>query len=170
MSSFAHALIIGRFQPFHKGHLYLLQEALKQSEKISIAIGSANVHDAANPLTFDTRKKMLEKVIAHEGWQDRVAKIFPSNDYPSDEEWLQKVLEDAGEFDVAFGNNEWTNGLLAEAGYKILEVQMLQRQDYQGSVIRELNGIGGEWQKSIPAYLRKDVEAAMAQATTSAAR
>jgi len=35
------ALIIGRFQPFHLGHLLLIKEAAKEADIIVIGIGSS---------------------------------------------------------------------------------------------------------------------------------
>ena len=39
------ALFIGRFQPFHLGHLLLLQRLSTQYEEIIIGIGSSQYHD-----------------------------------------------------------------------------------------------------------------------------
>ena len=48
------ALIVGRFQPFHKGHLFLIKKALEKANKIIIGIGSANIIDENNPIDFET--------------------------------------------------------------------------------------------------------------------
>jgi nicotinamide-nucleotide adenylyltransferase len=38
-------LILGRFQPLHKGHLKVIEDAYKEDKDIVIAIGSAQVTD-----------------------------------------------------------------------------------------------------------------------------
>ena len=53
------ALIVGRFQPFHKGHLFLIKKALTLADKVVIGIGSANIIDVNNPIDFETRKKII---------------------------------------------------------------------------------------------------------------
>lgn len=147
------ALIVGRFQPFHNGHLYLLKKTLEAADKMILAVGSSNVLNEDNPLSFEIRVKMLEKVIKEEGLSEKVLKIVPSPDDPSDDIWLKLLLKNAGKFDIAVGNNDWTNGILKDAGYKVLEIKYLNRDIYQGVVIRQLFKTGGNWQTLVPEYL-----------------
>ena len=45
-------LYIGRFQPFHNGHMYMVREALKNCDHLIIAIGSAQeARTEKNPFT-----------------------------------------------------------------------------------------------------------------------
>ena len=60
------ALLIGRFQPFHKGHLFLIKKALEKADKIIIGIGSSNMSDENNPIDFETRKKIIKAVFYKE--------------------------------------------------------------------------------------------------------
>lgn len=146
-------LVIGRFQPFHKGHLYLIKKALELTDNIVIAVGSSNVSDENNPLTYQTRVKMLEKVIEKEDLKNKVLKIIPSPDDPSDDVWLDILLKNAGKFEIALGNNDWTNGILEKAGYKVLEIPYLKRSSYQGTVIRKLIKSNNKWENLVPVYL-----------------
>ncbi len=146
-------LVVGRFQPFHLGHLYLIREALKQADKIIIAVGSSNVQNEENPMSYETRVAMLEKVIEQEKIGDRVIKIVPSPDDTSDDVWLEELLKNVGKFDFEAGNNDWTNGILEKKGYKVLQTPYLKRDIYQGKVIRELFKTGGKWEERVPAYL-----------------
>lgn len=152
------ALIVGRFQPFHNGHLYLLRTALQIADQIVIAVGSSNSTDQDNnPLSFSARRALLEKVVAHEGWQTKVKKIVASPDFPSDEVWLRTLLENVGEFEVAVGNNDWTNGVLSQAGYDIVEIPLLKREEFQGTYIRQRIRANESWQERVPEYLISDI-------------
>ena len=52
--------LIGRFQPFHLGHLEAIKFALSKVEHLHIGIGSSNKsHEERNPFTADERKKMI---------------------------------------------------------------------------------------------------------------
>ncbi len=146
-------LILGRFQPFHKGHLYLMKEALKSVDKIVIAIGSSNKRDADNPLSYPVRLKMLKKVIAEEDLSEKVLNIVPLPDNPSNDAWLRRLLKNTGGFDIVFGNNAWPNDILKAAGHKVVPVLYLNRKIYQGSYIRRLLKKGGNWQKRVSTYL-----------------
>ena len=151
-------LVVGRFQPFHLGHLHLLREALKHANKLIIAVGSSNVTDNNNPISYIDRVKMLEKVIEEEGLDGKIEKIVPSPDDPNDEIWLQKLLENAGKFDLVVGNNDWTNDILEKSGFRVIKVPYFKRELYQGYLVRKLFREGGNWQVRVPKYLLKFVE------------
>ena len=58
-------LFIGRFQPFHFGHIDALHQARKYGiTEFFIGIGSSNKeHTAENPFTYDERKTMITKLL-----------------------------------------------------------------------------------------------------------
>ncbi len=56
------ALFIGRFQPFHKGHLAAVKKILEKNERVIIAIGSAEKNLLPhNPLTASERFQIIEE-------------------------------------------------------------------------------------------------------------
>jgi nicotinamide-nucleotide adenylyltransferase len=58
------ALFIGRFQPFHKGHLSVIQEALKENDHLYIGIGSTQYnYEPLNPLTIAERILLIEAAL-----------------------------------------------------------------------------------------------------------
>lgn len=148
------ALVVGRFQPFHKGHIYLINKALEVADKVIIAIGSSNKSGGDNPLSYKTRAKMLKKVISEEGLEDKVLKIVPSPDHPSDDVWFNLLFKKTGPFDVKIGrHNDTTNIAIEKAGYKILKIPYFKRNLYQGVFIRRLFKKGGNWKTRVPSYL-----------------
>ncbi|MFH1996723.1 MAG: adenylyl-sulfate kinase [Candidatus Omnitrophota bacterium] len=56
-----YAMFIGRWQPFHNGHKYLIDQAIAQGKHICVAIRNTEISDK-NPYTVDQRKEMLWKV------------------------------------------------------------------------------------------------------------
>jgi len=53
-------VFIGRFQPFHKGHLSVIEEAYKRAHNVIVLVGSANSpRTQRNPFTFDERREMI---------------------------------------------------------------------------------------------------------------
>jgi len=158
MKSKKRALIVGRFQPFHLGHLYLIREALKLADTIIIAIGSSNVTDINNPIDYSARKKMLLQVLKKEGLQDKVAKIIPSPDFPDDKKWVEELIKHTGDFEIVVGNNNWTNNCLKKLGYKVKEIPYLNRNLYQGKNVREKHKKGEKWEVAVPNYLVKNIQ------------
>lgn len=51
---------IGRFQPFHNGHVHILEQAIESSDKVLVLVGSAfKARDIKNPFTFSERFDMI---------------------------------------------------------------------------------------------------------------
>ena len=84
---------IGRFQPFHNGHLKTLQVALEQADEVLILLGSSNrANNIRNPWNAQQRESMIRAVLADEGIPQKRVKIIPIHDYPySDEIWLTEI-------------------------------------------------------------------------------
>lgn len=155
MSQYKIGLIVGRFQPFHKGHLFMLKEALKLADKLVIALGSSNVSNEANPLSFEKREQMFREILSNEGLEEKVINIVPSPDFESDDEWLEALMKNVGPFDVAISNNDWTIDVLSGAGYPVERVPFFEREKYQATFVRELIKAGEKWEDRVPAYLTK---------------
>lgn len=159
MQSYKVGLLIGRFQPFHKGHLYLLKKSLDQIDQLIIGIGTPDRIDKDNPYSFEQRKKMLEKVIEQEKWKDKIITIIPIKDYLEDDQlWLRKTLktvEKFARFDFFVGNDPWTDGIFEKNGYKVLRFGFYKRYLLEGVKIRKLIREEKKWQDRIPDYLVK---------------
>lgn len=55
-------LIHGRFQPFHKGHKFLVDRMLKECDVGVILIGSVGKKDKKNPFSLEERKEVIRKI------------------------------------------------------------------------------------------------------------
>jgi cytidyltransferase-like protein len=58
------ALFIGRYQPFHLGHLRLIEEGLKRVGQVCIAVRDTHGSDEKNPLTFFSVKQRIEAALS----------------------------------------------------------------------------------------------------------
>lgn len=56
-----YALFIGRWQPFHNGHKYLIDEALRKGESVCIAIRDTEISQQ-NPYTVEQRAEMIRRI------------------------------------------------------------------------------------------------------------
>jgi len=102
-------LFLGRFQPFHKGHLDAIQQILKEVDCIKILIGSSNQkRTKENPLSYTERKRYMQKILKGKWYS-----ILPLPDTDSDQEWLTKLKKTAGYFDIVYlTDNPWTEKIL----------------------------------------------------------
>lgn len=96
-------LFIGRFQPFHLGHLSAVKQALKQVDFLVIGIGSSQYsHKSDNPFTAEERKTMIKKALEENGIKPDQYEIINLPDIHSDPEWPGHVMMLTPEFEVVF--------------------------------------------------------------------
>ncbi len=146
------ALFIGRFQPFHKGHLYSLEKCLEIADKVTIAVGSSQESGTeSNPWGYKVRKQMVCSVVMGLGVQNRIAKIVSCPDNPSDKKWVSEIKKRAGKFDVVVSNNVWTLNAMKDEGYEVVESGLFNREELEGIKIREMMRKGDEnWKLRVP--------------------
>lgn len=84
------AVYIGRFQPFHLGHLALLRQALALAPKVVIVVGSAHqARTPKNPFTWQERAEMISQALLP-AERERVC-FVPVRDYYKEGRWVQAV-------------------------------------------------------------------------------
>ncbi|CAL9985468.1 cytidyltransferase [Vibrio phage D479] len=90
------AVYIGRFRPFHLGHMSVILDSYKDLDlsELVILVGSSNKHcSAKNPFTFQQVKRMIELSFAHTKMNINVRSL---DDYQSDAKWQTAVRYKAG--------------------------------------------------------------------------
>lgn len=59
-------VFIARFQPLHKAHVYVIEKALKECDKVVIMLGSSNKENMPrNPFNFRLRKELLSESLSN---------------------------------------------------------------------------------------------------------
>ena len=87
---FAVTVVIGRFQPFHKGHLNLIRKALSRGEKAVVLLGSASEERTAkNTWSVEERVTMIQACFS----PAELARLsfIPIQDCPTDDAWVAQV-------------------------------------------------------------------------------
>ena len=147
-------LLIGRFQPFHKGHLSAINFGLSKVENLWIGIGSSNKsHEKKNPFTADERKEIILSSLDEETLK-RI-KIFYVPDIGDHEKWTYHVDSIVPKYDVVFSNDNFTISLYKKRGFNVIEVPLLQRDMISGTRIRELLVRGQDWSSLVPEGTKK---------------
>lgn len=81
---YTHAIVIGRFQPFHSAHFDLIQYSLTLAEKVIVILGSArSASDVKNPFTPAMREEMIRACFPAENKRliFRAVRDYPYNDH-----------------------------------------------------------------------------------------
>ncbi|MDO8269481.1 MAG: adenylyltransferase/cytidyltransferase family protein [Candidatus Levybacteria bacterium] len=147
-------LVIGRFQPFHKGHEFLFERALELCDSIVVGIGSANKNSQKNPWKASSRRKMLQEFIKAKGYEDRIIRIVNLYDNSDDDVWFRNLYKKIGHFDVTIGNNDWNNGIIERHGIPAVKVGFENREEWEGIQIRQLMKEKKPWEDRVPTYIR----------------
>ncbi len=86
------AVYVGRFQPFHNGHLALLQRALSLAPLVVVVIGSAHqARTPKNPFTAAERAEMIHAALSP---ADRArVRMLPVRDHYDLPRWVGAVRE-----------------------------------------------------------------------------
>lgn len=59
-------VFIARFQPLHKAHMFVIEKALKECDKLVIMLGSSNKQDMPrNPFNFRLRKELVSESLSN---------------------------------------------------------------------------------------------------------
>lgn len=98
------AVYIGRFQPFHNGHLALLKQALSAGEHVVVVIGSANqARTPKNPFTWSERCEMIKLALTNVE-RARIS-YLPVRNYYDDARWVQAVRKGVQQIGIERGLN-----------------------------------------------------------------
>ena len=145
--------LIGRFQPFHLGHLEAIKFALSNVEHLHVGIGSSNKsHEERNPFTADERKEMILSSI-----DDTIAKRISLHFIPDVDDhskWTHLVDEIIPEYDVVFSNDDFTHELYGKRGKSIISVDLKSRSNLSGTNIRNLILTDQNWKEFVPSGTR----------------
>jgi nicotinamide-nucleotide adenylyltransferase len=147
-------LLIGRFQPFHLGHLDAVKFALSSVDELLIGIGSSNrFNEKRNPFTADERKRMIESSL--DGKTLGKIKIYYIPDVNDHERWTHQIDGIVPKYDVVFSNDEFTHTLFGKRGIKVISVPLKQREILSGTDIRVRIRDGEDWSGLVPEGTKK---------------
>src|SRR3989344_2789196 len=154
-SSFNTALIVGRFQPFHNGHLFLINRAFDEADKVKIVIGSANKNDKENPFRAQERKEMITDALNEAKIKNY--ELFILDDIPEDGKWVKHVRDKVGEYDIVFA---WENGLVAQLFDKEKDFVVVgdKYQNIDATDIRTMIAKDEDYAKLVPKSVAKYLE------------
>ena len=144
-------LFVGRFQPFHLGHLNAIKDVLKEIEELVIVIGSAQYsHRLNDPFTAGERLIMVRNALEEAKIDYSRVWVVPVPDVHLHMMWVSALEGYTPSFDVVYSNEPLTRRLFIEAGYKVKTIRFHERKLYSSTKIRERMLEGKSWEKLVP--------------------
>ena len=145
------ALFVGRFQPFHYGHLHAIQTIIKECDELVLVVGSAQMsHEPDNPFTAGERLEMIRAALDAAGVPPDRYLIIPIPDAPAHRVWVSAVESQTPRFDTVYSNQSLTRRLLIEAGYDVRRIEMYERGKYEATEIRRRILEAQDWSDLVP--------------------
>lgn len=150
---------MGRFQPFHLGHLEAVKYILGKVDELVIVVGSAHSsHTLENPFTAGERIAMVRLALREAKIDANRYTVLPLPDAEFHKVWVAHLLSQTPSFDVVFTNEPLTGRLLKEAGMRVEKIPMFNRTSYSATGVRKRILGGGNWQELLPKSVASYVE------------
>lgn len=141
---------IGRFQPFHLGHLEAVKHILAREDEVIIGIGSAQYsHTLENPFTAGERIEIIQRSLKPSGIDLSRCYLIPVPDIGEHRLWISRVISFCPAFQTVYSNNSLVRILFEEAGYRVEPVPLFNRDRLMGTEIRRLIAHGGDWRSRL---------------------
>ena len=135
-------VVLGRFQPFHIGHEYMLESASKWRNEnnpnapLIIAIGSSNrPQNLRNPWTYEERSQMIETWTKSAQIQNfQICSIPDIEDPPN---WVTHASQYHGQAGALVTTDMGTAELYTASGWDVILLPLEQRERFEGWRVRE---------------------------------
>ena len=145
------AILIGRMQPVHNGHIQVIESILDEVDEIIIGIGSAQLsHSLKDPFTAGERVVMMNQALADIGVDSSRYYIIPMQDINFNALWVSHVKMLTPPFSVVYSGNPLVKQLFAEEGYEVKQPPLYDRLNLSGTEVRNRIIEDKNWQELVP--------------------
>jgi nicotinamide-nucleotide adenylyltransferase len=152
-------LFVGRFQPFHNGHLEVIKKILAQVDELIIIVGSSQYsHNLDNPFTAGERITMIRRALEETGVQFSRIWIIPVPDVHQHSLWVSHIICYSPKFDLVYANEPLTQRLFTEAQIKVKSLPFIKRNFYSATEIRKRILNRENWEKLVPSSVFKFIK------------
>jgi nicotinamide-nucleotide adenylyltransferase len=144
-------LMMGRFQPFHLGHLDLVKQILEECNEVIIAITSSQFnYIEKDPFTAGERIEMIHNSLKDASLD--LSKIFLvslENQF-NIATWVSYLKSALPQFDVVYSGNDYVSMLFSDSGIDVTKPIFLDRNQFNATKIRNMIIADDDWKKSVP--------------------
>ena len=142
-------LLIGRFQPFHLGHLEALQFALSKVDKLWLGLGSSNKPmEKTNPFSVEERKQMIMSSI-DDSIKNKIS-IYSIPDLDNHVKWIENIDTIVPDYQIVFSNDPMTEHLYSKRDVNVMTIPFFKRDQLSGTRLRDLIKSDQKWDDLVP--------------------
>jgi len=151
-------LMIGRFQPFHNGHLNLAHQILNECDELIIAVGSSQFNFTfSNPFTAGERIFFIHNSLVESKIDLNKVYIVPILNLENNALWVQHLKSMLPRFDSIYSGNKFVHELLSHGSetFKIHVPVFHNKSDCNGTNIRMNIVMNKKWKDFVPGAVYK---------------
>lgn len=144
-------LMMGRFQPFHLGHLDLAKQILSECDELVIAVTSAQFnYMEKDPFTAGERIEMIHASLRHAKADMSKCFILGIDNQFNIATWKSHLDAALPAFERVYSGNEYVAMLLANSSIQVIKPKFLDRTKYNATGIRHMMVSGWNWTELVP--------------------
>lgn len=146
----ARSLFVGRFQPFHLGHLEAVKDIVKENGDIIMGVGSAqHSYTLENPFTAGERIEIIIRSLNEAKIPIERCLVIPLTDVGSHSMWVSHVRTLCPPFQTIYSNNILVRRLFSDTGAEVRPVKEYRREVLSATEIRRRMIAGGDWKSLV---------------------
>ena len=150
---------MGRFQPFHLGHLELVKQILNECDEIIIALtGSQFNYIEKDPFTSGERIEMIQQSLQENKIDLSRCYIVAIENQFNVATWASYLKASLPHFDRVYSGNEYVAMLLADSGYDVVSPKFLDRKQFNATRIRKMISNDEQWEHLVPSTVSKFIK------------
>jgi len=153
------ALIIGRWQPWHKGHRELFKAALNKAEKVAIGVRHTHATDGKNPFNFDEVKAFIDKDLSDEynGMYDVIELPNITNViYGRDVGYKVEKISLGDDIEKISATKVRKSMNITPATHEVSYDERVKRNGHEGGIVW-LTGLSGSGKTTLAQLIEKDL-------------
>ncbi|MBI2463647.1 nicotinamide-nucleotide adenylyltransferase [Candidatus Peregrinibacteria bacterium] len=152
------ALFIGRFQPFHLGHLDAIHQILPKTDHLLIAIGSAESNFIPeNPFTAGERYQMIEAALTAEKIPRSRYAIIPIRNIENYGLWVRHVEMLLPPFEKVYSGSSIVQMLFRKYNKHAVEI-IEKKKNINATEVREAMKRKKNWEQYLPEEVTKFIK------------
>ncbi len=142
---------MGRFQPFHLGHLDLTKQILDECDEVIIAVTSAQFNYLEkDPFTAGERMEMIHNSLKESSLDLSRCFVVSLENQFNIATWASYLKSALPHFDKVYSGNDYVSMLLADSGVIVVKPTFLDKPKYNSTKIRSLIISDENWKDLVP--------------------
>ena len=143
--------MVGRFQPFHLGHLDLAKQILDECDEVIISITSSQFNYLEkDPFTAGERIEMIHNSLKESSLDLSRCFVVSIENQFNVATWASYLKSALPHFDKVYSGNDYVSMLLADSSITVVKPKFLDRNQYNATKIRSMIISDENWKDSVP--------------------